>query len=415
MLTFLHLSDIHFSVFEGEAHHDVEQQVREAMLGDIETMSGRVGAAMDAVLVVGDLASRGKQEEYELASSFLDRTCELVGCEPERVLCVPGNHDVDRDEHDRVHAAVRGRLRALPSAQLSDELRGLLNEPRGADLLLSPLATYSQFALRYGCELADDRPTWRRRFTLEGREVLVHGLTSAWVCDATDTDVSDDRKVVLGAFQCSQVCADREAISVALVHHPANWLRDANQTSPWLARAHVLLTGHEHAAGITPDALQRTLAVASGAVNPDRNSSHEWIPAYNVIGLRLGGRDETELMVEIYVRSWQTDRAEFGPDPLFGEGPSQQVVRLRGPEDSEDVEVDAMDYVEPPIAEPIASDLRTMIFQIMRAAPDIRRQAANDLGLIENPEIRGLDLDRHILERAAASGRVSDLVQRING
>ena len=41
--------------------------------------------------------ARGKRADYEVAAAFLDRTCERVGLAPDKVVCVPGNHDIDRD------------------------------------------------------------------------------------------------------------------------------------------------------------------------------------------------------------------------------------------------------------------------------------------------------------------------------
>jgi 3',5'-cyclic AMP phosphodiesterase CpdA len=135
LLTFLHISDIHFSVFQGSDTHDLEAMVRERMLDDIELMHGIVGD-MDAVLLIGDVANKGAEDEYKIASAFLTRVCELVGCPEDRVICVPGNHDVDRTRHDAAHDAIRHQLRTIPPAQLSDTLHRLLRErPLSAKLV----------------------------------------------------------------------------------------------------------------------------------------------------------------------------------------------------------------------------------------------------------------------------------------
>ena len=63
----------------------------------------------------------------------------------------------------------------------------------------------------------------------------------------------------------------------------------------------------------------------------------------------------------------------------------------------------------------VVSDLRVTIFEIMRAAPDVRRQAASDLGLIADNDLRGLMLDRHILDQAITTDRVADLERQIRG
>ena len=407
-LTFLHLSDIHFKVFDGPEDYDLESRVRELMVDDIARVHETVGE-MDAVLLVGDVAHSGRQDQYDLASEFLDRVTGLIGCPTDRVICVPGNHDIDRSAQDPVHDAARWCFRRLPATEVSDELRRMLSTDAGAELLLRPLDAYNGFALRYGCDLARGRLTWEpKEFTLGERSLIVYGANSSWVCDATDGEAQDERKVVLGAFQCGQVRAQPEAVALTLVHHPGNWLRDRAQCEPWLALSHLTLTGHEHASGIKPDAARRNVVIASGAVNPDR-TENGWIPAYNVIRLDLDHGSE-ELEVEIHVRCWQKDRAEFGPDPRFDD-PYLLSIRLgdRAVDEPEEP-VETAPAVAP---EPIESGQRGMIFNIMRAAPDIRLASAQALGLVSQPELRGLELERHILHRAVADGMVQQLDERI--
>jgi hypothetical protein len=82
-LTFVHLSDIHFKVFDGPEDHDLESRVREQMVGDIARVHETVGG-MDAVLLVGDVAHSGRQDQYDLASEFLvseGDAADLVGAQ----------------------------------------------------------------------------------------------------------------------------------------------------------------------------------------------------------------------------------------------------------------------------------------------------------------------------------------------
>ena len=83
----------------------------ERMLEDIQNMHGQLGD-VNAVLVVGDIAARGKRADYDVAASFLDRACGLVGLAADQIFCVPGNHDIDRDRQDALHEAA-----TLPTAK----------------------------------------------------------------------------------------------------------------------------------------------------------------------------------------------------------------------------------------------------------------------------------------------------------
>lgn len=407
-MTFLHLSDIHFADFEGEKGHDLEQKVRDLMLEDIDRMHGSVGD-MDAVLLVGDIANTGASVEYEVAAEFLDRTCELIHCPKDHVVCVPGNHDIDRRKHDLVHYALREHLRRIPSPELSDRLRNLLSEPRGAETLLAPLSAYNQFALRYGCAIEQTGLTWApKQFPLGGRGLLVHGITSPWVCDATDSNVNDNEKVAVGAFQCGPIVGAKDQVGVAMVHHPQGWQRDVIEVEPWINRAHIILTGHEHEAGITLDAAGRRVTIASGAVNPARTQSG-WIPAYNVLQLHLVEQDLLEL--RIHVRCWRGDVAGFAADRRFDD-PYPVRIRL-GPPDEEEAPSAPPDAPPPLPPEPIDSAFRLHLFRVMRATPDSRHRVARELGLVGDSEGHGLELDRAILANALSTGRLEQLAEGI--
>jgi len=404
MLTLLHLSDIHFGVFDGNPNHDLEARVRDLMLEDIRTVHGQVGD-MDAVLVVGDIARKGAEGEYLVARDFLDRTCELIGCDKNRVVCVPGNHDVDRQQHDEVHAAVRSWYRGMSPEETSDRLFRMLNDSRGAEVLIGPFSAYNEFALQYGCAIGGGALTWApKSFRLGSRELLVFGITSAWICDSHDSSEDDAKRVVVGAFQCGQVAVESPKVSIALMHHPLGWIRDAPQIAPWLNRAHILLTGHEHELGIQVDAAQRRISIASGAVNPER-THHGWVPAYNVIQLKADeGGDTIELTIR--VRCWKGDEARFGPDERYDD-PFRATIRP----DAEDTEpephpIEAAPALPP---EPIESQTHKRIFDVMRAPPDTRHRVARALGLVPEDSHGGLALDRAILEAASRAGKLEEL------
>jgi predicted phosphodiesterase len=412
MLTFLHLSDIHFADFAGPEGQHVDERVRDLMLEDIERMANRLGS-MDAILLVGDVANKGQEGEYRLASDFLDRVAALIGCERENLACVPGNHDIDRGEHDAVHSAVRRALRAAALEEVSVTLRALLNEDHGARVLFDPLAAYNRFALQYGCAIGRDEIVWTpKAFDLDGRELLVHGATSAWICDATDGDTDDGKRLVVGDFQCCQIAPRPDTVSLAMIHHPPNWVRDTERVQPWMNRAQVILTGHEHAAGIERDPSGRRVTIASGAVNPER-TKRGWVPAYNVLRLELTG--DTKLDVSIFARCWQRDVAEFGPDDRFAD-PFPLTITL-GPTAGAPAEASPPEPpqdVPPPEPEPFESDARTLVFEIMRAPPDARHRAARSLGFVREEDALGLALDRQILARAREQHRLQELKERID-
>ncbi len=389
------------------------------MLEDIRTMTELRGNS-DAILVVGDVAAKGTQTEYEVAAKFLDRVCELAGVAPDRVACVPGNHDVDRTAQGPLHAAARYQLRGVEAPSISDTLLRLLQDDEGAQTILRPLRAYNDFALRYGCSLSESSLLWKPKvLSLGDRKLRLHGITSAWISDASDSPEKDELKNVVGLFQLAQVADEPNTISVALCHHPLRWIRDAELVKPWLSRAQIVLTGHEHAPGIEVSPDGTSIWIASGAVNPVRTQAG-WIPAYNLIELESVG----ELLdVRVYARSWQRERAEFGPDTSSGRPASHRLRLARLPGEQRDSDMAPSDHrvppagmaVVPPEPEPFVSDERQMVYRVMRASPDARRRAARELNLLppNSEDMDGLEMDRELLRRALEEGTLAALDERI--
>jgi len=69
MLTFVHLSDIHFSAGDNNSQFDLNQQIRRALLEDLPTRPG--GTDYDGLLITGDIAFGGKKDQYETTKGFL--------------------------------------------------------------------------------------------------------------------------------------------------------------------------------------------------------------------------------------------------------------------------------------------------------------------------------------------------------
>src|SRR4051794_33157633 len=95
--TLLHLSDIHFRFGESGDIFDPDSDLRNELERDVVRLRGTRIEKVDGILVTGDIAFAGKKEEYERASAWLERLCDLLGCARDNVWVVPGNHDVDRE------------------------------------------------------------------------------------------------------------------------------------------------------------------------------------------------------------------------------------------------------------------------------------------------------------------------------
>ena len=89
----LHLSDFHFK--SGNLYAFDRDLVLEPLLEKIKDIVKEAAWRPEIVLCTGDVAYSGIPEDYALAEEWFNRLLEIVGLKRERLLVVPGNHDID--------------------------------------------------------------------------------------------------------------------------------------------------------------------------------------------------------------------------------------------------------------------------------------------------------------------------------
>lgn len=108
MALLLHLSDLHLATEDdndvvADRKEDVidlgHQQTRLSILKHSLTALGdsllKTGEELDSILISGDITVRGQQEGFDLLDSVLECLGEAKP-DAERILIIPGNHDVER-------------------------------------------------------------------------------------------------------------------------------------------------------------------------------------------------------------------------------------------------------------------------------------------------------------------------------
>jgi len=91
--TILHLSDIHFGRFHGIPGGLSIERLLNPILAKITE-----GGPIDLVIISGDLCSVAHEEEFESARVFVANLLFGLKLAPNRLVIVPGNHDIDRSE-----------------------------------------------------------------------------------------------------------------------------------------------------------------------------------------------------------------------------------------------------------------------------------------------------------------------------
>ncbi|TXM97563.1 hypothetical protein FV242_31245 [Methylobacterium sp. WL64] len=312
-LRFLQLSDIHFGQERPEElprHNDV----REELLRDCRqaVAQGLVGGPATAILVTGDIAYAGKEEQYKVAGEWLDRVAAAVGCGEREVRLIPGNHDVDVARLGYLGKQAQKHLRTLAPAVCAGELSQALSDPNSP--LIEKLDSYFSFAEAYECAPKNiSMPFHTKDYELAGgKAIRIVGLCSVLISDLDDSEGG----MFMGAAQYS-IPRDDAVEQVYLLHHPIGWFKDRVNARPYIAqRARVFMTGHEHLANFTVSENSKFehLHLAAGALNPDA-LSEVYNYSYNWIELSwISDSDRAILNVRVYPRAWNPTTTSFAGD-----------------------------------------------------------------------------------------------------
>ncbi len=312
MLTFLHLSDIHFRNREGGLEFDLDAQLRQPLLDDIKSKPAD-GAAYDGLFITGDIAFSGKKAEYELAKTWLEQIYAEAGVLPEHTYVVPGNHDVNREMIVpgggiwNNQAALRTETDKIIRQEL---LRTqLIRDPVCNPLI--PLEHYNEFAQGYECRTEKDKPAWNEIFPKplnDGSKLRIHGLNSALNSNAGD----EIGNLYVGPFQTTHFRRDHGMTEMVLCHHPPRWLLDTMEIEGVLnGYVRVALFGHEHAH--RTQTVNHTVQLFAGAVHPAARDPG-WLPTYHILQLHVEGTSKNRrLVVRIYSREFRSFDHVFVP------------------------------------------------------------------------------------------------------
>jgi DNA repair exonuclease SbcCD nuclease subunit len=190
MLTFLHLSDLHFITDDAGTQYDRDDEIRTALLDDL----GKVDRTnFDAILVTGDIAYHGRPSEFERASKWFGQIRQKTNVPAESLVTIPGNHDVNRDHVKRgsIMWEAHKYLRELDDeVHREQNLEGKLKDNSWD--FLHPLTTYRNFAAKHGrlATTSAQELAWACQLTSnveDGTPVVLHGLNSAFLSNADDT------------------------------------------------------------------------------------------------------------------------------------------------------------------------------------------------------------------------------------
>jgi predicted phosphodiesterase len=280
----LHLSDIHFSKGRSWDADPILRHLAKRISDDVAA-----GLVPDLVVCTGDLAFSGQQHEYKLAKSWLESQLwpaltprSAPALDRDRLLLVPGNHDVDRKRVDAVAKMVQTGLLSGGDQQPIAEVLGDASQRQ---ILLKRHAAYLGFYTDWlGTE--QTLPWWQRMLPINDQRLHVAGLDSAWMSCGDN----DRNQLLLGSWQLKQTVDVAEAEgadwTIALLHHPWDYLAEFDAREAQRdCRLHrdLILRGHLHDPYmqriLSPDPDYNCLELAAGCVYEHASypNTFQWI------------------------------------------------------------------------------------------------------------------------------------------
>lgn len=431
----LQIADIHFRYPDCASDMDPERPYRTALINDMRGRVARFGP-VDAILIVGDIAFQGRDEEYKAALEWLTLLTQVAGCTLNDVFVVPGNHDVDRSRIrseraiQNAHAAVKTAVDHRREREVMEQFR----DPQTGSSLLAPLDAYNRFAARFNCQVySPDKLRWHQERKLsDDFRLRIYGLTSTLLSGAGAPQNKDDTRLSLycGPFQTS-IDPIEGVVNLVMSHHPPDWFIDQDDVDDAIkGRAVLHLFGHKHRQRIHRDAT--FVRFSAGAVNPERHEPG-WEPGYNLVRISVVEDQERFFLdVEAHLFCWQTNPDCFRPKqaeqdrlmfthrvPLarpyasapFVASPSSPPTAM-DPSGWNPVEETPRVDTEVAMSEP---STRNLVFRFWNLASSQRREIAKKLDLITDEEMKLAEPERYgrALLRARERGLLDALAAEI--
>lgn len=241
MFRILHLSDLHASEDSKWSIDSLLLPAKQTILSESEKNN------IDVVAFTGDIAFSGKKAEYDIARSWIDETFLSptgLNIAQERLLFVPGNHDVDRMKRSRPTQAIEKDMLSCAS---QNDVANYYCDKNSLEGLLERHDEYVQFCNSVRGDNSLHLPGWTQRFRHGSCNITFQGYCTSWLSCG-----EDHRKLLIGQPQLLDRMKERgqdDGLCIAMMHHPLADLMefDERNTDQHLrTHHHLLLRGHLH-------------------------------------------------------------------------------------------------------------------------------------------------------------------------
>ena len=203
-------------------------------------------SSFDMVMLAGDLAYSGKQEEYEtVAKDVIEPLREIHSFRKARFIAVPGNHDVDCDEGYPPSVSTLGPKRSESFFHMDESGKKLRDATAGR------LSAYSAFLKKEGIEGVDPIESPASLLNIESSSADVQILCVVTTFFSCKHLYNERQQAPAPIHPIRKLLAanTREALTIVLGHHPVDWFTpmSTQQLESLLVDNNaVYIHGHEH-------------------------------------------------------------------------------------------------------------------------------------------------------------------------
>ncbi len=278
MFRILHLSDLHARDATRWATVPILTEARELLLRESDRDN------IDVLAFTGDIAYSGKPREYEIAEEWIESAClspSGLNLDRDRILFVPGNHDVDRA---LIRPSATALEDALARATSQEKVAAFYTDSGSLSTLHERHQAYSAFCERIRRDTSLALSSWTQHFEYHGLRIAFEGYCSSWLCRGDD----DPGRLLIGQPQLSerQVLRSSTDILIALLHHPLSDLMpfdEKNVDTHFRNHHQLVLRGHLHdpAAVFSRSNLGSYMQIAAGSLY----ETFQYPNSFNIIDL----------------------------------------------------------------------------------------------------------------------------------
>ncbi|MDE0005328.1 MAG: metallophosphoesterase [Rhodospirillaceae bacterium] len=237
-IALLHLSDIHFRTdnFDTCADLRLAERISSAIRTEL------IGSTHVIILVSGDIAYSGIEDEYKYASDWLSELYTQVAdsCAATCwILCAPGNHDVDHSRRRQIRNALIQQIRRDSTLSIDKAIIDECTQEQRA---------FFQFRddLEGDAILVYTDPLLRVHRIRDGDSIVqINVLNSAWMSSMHE----DPGSIVFPLDSYHDQIAKPSGFSISVMHHPLGWFIPENSRrlrADLSQCSSIVICGHEH-------------------------------------------------------------------------------------------------------------------------------------------------------------------------